>query len=264
MTEYKLCDHMALDYDKKMTVTRNEKLWVELDDKFVEGFFNSWVHDDDDDDSPKVKIDLKVRFKKVITKEVEASKVAKAVPFEAMCSAGTRVFTKYKINRKEPKWGWGTLATFPIKEYKFQYLVFFDDGAVSFVRPKNIYMCIVQPKNPSSDQFSAAFVHKYVAKLRQAFIKEYFSMYPHWPMMKLEPKTSVVVNQELGKKKSGIKTVVIHKDRCMLLVRYQDEIFDKDSECDVIECTEHHHRDEWIFAGDTMKIPTLKQIMAVS
>uniref|UniRef100_A0A1I7SU76 Histone-lysine N-methyltransferase n=1 Tax=Bursaphelenchus xylophilus TaxID=6326 RepID=A0A1I7SU76_BURXY len=259
MTEYKLCDHISLDYEKKMNIGRHEKLWVEMDEKFHEGHLHSWLHDEEEDRITHVKVEIKVRSRKIV-REVDASRVARASPVGAMCNAGTRVLAKYK-GIDENKWKWGTLGTFPIKEYRFHYLVFFDDGTVQFIRPKNLYLCIVQPKAPNSDDFSPVFAYKYVKGVRSAFLKHYFSLYPSWPLMNVQLNTSMLVNREVGKKKTAVKAMVIQKDRCLLLVRFLTE-FDEYKECKEYPCSDHSHQDEWIFAGDTMRIPTLKNILA--
>ncbi|CAD5215162.1 unnamed protein product [Bursaphelenchus okinawaensis] len=259
MAEYKLCDHISLDYEKKMNISRQEKLWVEMDGRFHEGYLHSWLHDEEENRITHVKLQLKARTKRFI-REVDASKVARAAPIGAMCNAGTRVLAKYKQG-DEQKWKWGTLGTFPIKEYRFHYLVFFDDGTVKFTRPKNLYLCVIQPKNPDTNMFSAFYAHKYVKTIRGTFLKSYFSLYPNWPLMSVQVDTTMLVNREVGKKKSAVKACVIQKDRCLLLVRFLTE-FDEYSDCKDYPCTEHSHEDEWIFAGDTLKIPTLKNILS--
>jgi hypothetical protein len=63
-----------------------------------------------------------------LKRHVEGNKVAMYLNPAVMCGAGTRVLAEFHQNYGKPGprdscWEWGTLGSFPIKEYKFHYLV---------------------------------------------------------------------------------------------------------------------------------------------
>ncbi|KAI6235003.1 hypothetical protein M3Y95_00005500 [Aphelenchoides besseyi] len=262
MCEYQLCDHLEIGFGKRMNVNKQDELIVEIDNEFVDASFVSWKHDDE----TQMTVSIKNGNRKY-TKKVNADKVAMGVMPEVMCSAGTRVLAEYHENYgiSKPKicyWSWGTLGTFAIKEYSYHYLVFFDHGGVRFVRPPNIRLCVLQPNDPENDNFNPVFVYQHVKGVRREFLRDYFKLYPSWPIMKVDPETTEVnfsVVKDLNRKKRTVRPMLLKKDRCLLLVRYLNNT--TDGNCHLLPCPEHEHEDEWIFAGDCQRIPALNNII---
>ena len=73
--------------------------------------------------------------------------------------------------------------------------MFFDNGAVRFVRPPSLRLCVVQPRDPDDDRFNPAFAYKCVRGPRREFIRNYFKLYPSWPLMSFNiEQTAAQVN----------------------------------------------------------------------
>ncbi|KAI6177593.1 hypothetical protein M3Y97_00924600 [Aphelenchoides bicaudatus] len=261
---YQLCDHLEIGFEKRMNLNEKDKLIVEFEEQFLPASYISWDREEGDN-----KIFLKLKQNgRTLRRHVEAHKTAMYMNPSVMCGAGTRVLAEFRRNygkheERDSCWEWGTLGSFPIKEYKFHYLVFFDNGAVRFVRPPNIRLCVVQPRDPDDDKFCPAYAYKYIRGPRREFIRNYFKIYPSWPLMSFnieENAAQLSINRDVShKKKKPEKAAVIRKSYggCLLLVRY-----DSAKElCHETNCTKHEHDDEWIFAGDYQRIPVLKNII---
>ena len=173
---------------------------------------------------------------------------------------------------------------FSVKEYRYHYLVFFDNGAVRFVRPHGVRICIAQPTDPRDGSFNPAYAHELVRGERREFIRKFFDLYPACPIMNIDVENSVsnvrlhffrslraIANFQLNverwrsskKRRHVDKALVLMKDRCLLLVRYMTSSDKSEASCTELNCSAHKHEDEWIFAGDSQRIPCLRVIILV-
>jgi hypothetical protein len=123
---YQLCDHLEIGFEKRMNLKENDKLMVEFENQFLQATYISW---DRDEENAKINLYIK-RNNRRRKQEVDANKVAMYISPAVMCNAGTRVLAEYHENYgksgiRKMTWQWATLGSFPIKEYKYHYLVSF-------------------------------------------------------------------------------------------------------------------------------------------
>lgn len=125
---YQLCDHLEIGYEKRMNLKENDKLIVEFEHQFQQATYISW---DRDEGETKITLYIK-RNNRKRRQQVEANKVAMYLDPAVMCGAGTRVLAEFhenygKSGLRKSMWKWATLGSFPIKEYKYHYLVSFNE-----------------------------------------------------------------------------------------------------------------------------------------
>ena len=173
---YQLCDHLEIGFEKRMNLKENDKLIVEFEGQFRQATYIAWNREEGE---TKITLYIKKNNRRK-RQEVEANKVAMFL-IRQLCAVlalgfwqsfmkitASRVHMKRRGNgRRWVIFRFESTSTtiWLVSSFLRSSLivqVFFDNGAVRFVRPPSIRLCIVQPRNPNEDRFNPTFAYRCV------------------------------------------------------------------------------------------------------